>query len=191
MTNHCQSKQITIQQSGSVRKIPYTPNGTAHISNDKKPPLIGPYVHPVTPTVDSGGQKLVTSHQDRTAAYVRRMRPLTLLGGAAVAFALVTQGQIPLLSLAFVSVTLITSFIFLIIGEIIYQLVSPDGTNLFIAWLHHRRLLNEQKFIFADLQNDNPQNDSTLERTIIKILLIILIICPILLIILAIAETWI
>ena len=119
------------------------------------------------------------------------MRPLTLLGGAAVAFALVTQGQIPLLSLAFVSVTLITSFIFLIIGEIIYQLVSPDGTNLFIAWLHHRRLLNEQKFIFADLQNDNPQNDSTLERTIIKILLIILIICPILLIILAIAETWI
>ena len=188
MTNCVQPNQIIVTEKGTTREIPYPATKNGQEDTRKKPDIIGPYIHNIIPAdaYDNGGQKLVTNHEDRTKAYVRRMRPLTVIGGAAVAFALVTQGRIPFWSLAFVAVVLGTSLTFLIIGEIIYQLVSPDGTNLYVAWLHHRRLINEQRYLFSTLRDD--QREANLQKTILAGLLIAAGTCILLLVLLAALE---
>lgn len=104
-------------------------------------------------------QQLRTSHKDKTDAYMRRMRPLTILFGGSLSFAFVALDVVPFWSLGFASLLLICSLACLLGGEIVYQLFSPDGIGLASEWWRHRRLSNEQNRIYNILEKGMDPHD--------------------------------
>lgn len=118
----------------------------------KRQDVIYGYMEPDLPAQHSHqpptGQMLKTSHKDRTDAYVRRVRPITIIGGMGIAFAAVVFDVVPLWSLGFVAIVLMSCLACLMIGEIIYQLFSPDGIGIFSEYLRHRRLNKQLDYIY-------------------------------------------
>lgn len=144
-------KDIRVRSRGQTRWIESTDVEGA--AEGKKPrQAVISRIEPQEPVQASQttltSQQMQTSHTDRTNAHIRRMRPLTVVAGLAVAFGFVAFEVVPLFSLAFVATLLIACLACLIVGEVVYQVFSPDGVGIFAEYLRHRRLMSELKYIY-------------------------------------------
>ncbi len=117
--------------------------------------VLGPEQHELqAPGYQRTVNTLNTSHWDRAKGFSLSTVPLAIAVGVGALLISIFFFGLDLLSLAAV-VTLFLGFLATwLIAWLGFQLASPDGVNLFVAWSHFRLLRHEQSARLRRMERD-------------------------------------